>query len=123
MWDEAAVCREGPSEAGYYPNASRALGLPISAFRVIYPQGYYGRSVLGHPVFISRPAAFDPRAVDACLSLEGVMRYHWHAMVHDFGRRLGEAKERDEGFVDYQCLCVLDLKGLTAAHLNKKTLR
>ena len=50
------------------------------------------------------------------------MRYHWHAMVHEFGVRLGEARRLDPSFKDYQCLCVIDVKGLSPSHLNKKTL-
>ena len=58
-----------PASHEYYPSPSAALGLPASAFTSLYPQGYFGHSLSGHPVFISKPSAMDARAVDACLSL------------------------------------------------------
>jgi len=148
---EASECRRVPEENEFYKSAQvkkrrkgrrgthdhhlnhrhshfsplsfqESLRIHPSIYLTLYPQGYFGFAKNGSPVYISRPSHINVSTLDCCLSLTNILRYHWHAMQVEFGDMLRVGKGRD-GEMKFQCVCVVDLRGLNVGQLNKKTMR
>lgn len=122
MVEEATACRMAPKMDNFYPDPNEALGCDTSTYLSQYPQLYSGFAKNGAPLFISKPGALNVDAVECCTTLPNILKYHWHSMVHDFGSRLREFKEKDPKFTNFQCVCILDLEHLTMSKLSKRTL-
>jgi hypothetical protein len=125
MIAEAHEVRSTPSSFDFYPDPHQALGIRPAVYLNLYPQGYFGYAKNSAPVFISKPSAIDVNSLYCCLSLENIMRYHWHAMQVEFVKELSKSRASNSGSGDNpaQCVCIVDLRGLSASQLNKRTLR
>jgi len=75
-----------------------ALGCSPSLFLAHYPQLYPGFAKNGCPLFISKPGLIDIDAIECITSVDGILKFHWHVMCHDFAGRLKKAKEADKNF-------------------------
>lgn len=122
MVAEAADISKDAREDGFYPDAQKALGAPAPVFLTQYPQLYCGCAKNGCPIFISKPGMLNVQGMECMTTLNGIIRYHWHAMMHDFTNRLAERRKNNPDFNRFECLCVLDLSGLRASSLNKRAL-
>eukprot|EP00980_Cylindrotheca_fusiformis_P000782 scaffold184_cov125-Cylindrotheca_fusiformis.AAC.17 len=122
MVEEATVCRNEAKLAGFYPDPSAALGCETSHYLSQYPQLYSGFAKSGAPLFISKPGVLNTDAVECVTTVQNIVKFHWHAMMHDFGGRLRAYKAKNPNFKRFECVCVMDLEHLTMGHLSQKTL-
>lgn len=99
MVEEATEVRADARSKDFYPDPKDALGCDPSMFFAQYPQLYCGNAKNGAVVFISKPGVLNVDAMECVTTLEGIIRYHWHAMMHDFANRLREKKAQDPEFV------------------------
>lgn len=122
MVEEATECREAPSRNGYYPDPKEALGVDSSLFISQYPQLYSGFAKSGCPVFYTKPGRLDIEGIECITTLNGIIKYHWHVMQHDYQQRLLKYKEENPTFKRFECVTVLDLDHLTVSKLGSSTL-
>lgn len=155
MVDEATKVRADAKAAGFYPDPKVALGVDTAIYIANYPQLYTGRAKSGVPLYISKPGVLNVDAIECITTLDGIVKYHWHVMMHDFANRLRATKEEDPdrkrcvqqvrraceanlfhtmissyfrssllhlNICRFECLCVLDLAGLTTAQLTSRAL-
>lgn len=62
-------------------------------------------------------------AIGCLTSLPNIINYHWHAMMHEYAKKLHEECISSNGkFKRYECVCILDLAKLTASQLGKREL-
>ena len=124
MVEKATECTSQPRKHNFYPSSSQALGCDTFLYIKQYPQVYYGHAKNGCPVFYSKPALLNIQAVECLTSLKNLVNFHWNAMMHEFVRKLDDQyKLSNETFKRYECVCILDLKHLTAAQLSKRPLK
>lgn len=122
MVEEATAERSVPREAGYYPDPEAALGVDPSIFISQYPQLYSGFSKDGCPVFYSKPGVLNIDGIECITTLDGILKFHWHVMQHDYKERLLQFKKENPSFTRFECVSVLDLTGLAVSALNSRTL-
>lgn len=148
MVEEATSVRKDAKEKDFYPDPVDALGVDSSLFFAQYPQLYTGYSKKGVPVFISKPGILNVDGMECITTLDGIIKFHWHVMMHDFANRLRKQKEADPDkfkrcelryqvvvefigtgltfsvifFFRFDCFCILDLNHLTGAQLSNRAL-
>lgn len=122
MIEEATQTRDVAKKVDFYPEPEAALGCDMSTYFAQYPQLYSGFAKNGCPVFISKPGVLNVDAVECITTIEGIVKFHWYIMMHDFANRLRKQKKDDENFKRFECVCVLDLEHLTMGQLNSKSL-
>jgi len=122
MIEEATKTRAEAKKSNFYPNHEDSLGCGLSLYYAQYPQLYSGVSKNGAPLFISKPGILNVDAVECITTLDGIVKFHWYIMMHDFANRLREQKKNDPSFKRFECTCVLDLSGLALSQLNSRTL-
>lgn len=121
MIEEATDCRADVKSNNFYPSLDVALGVESSLYKKEYPQLYYGSTKDGYPLFISQPGRMNIDAIELLTTKSGLINYHWHDMMHQFGRKLKASKDKSNGkFMRYECVCILDLKDLSASKLGKR---
>lgn len=91
-----------PVPAYIKPTDLRAAlnGVDPAVILAEYPQIYVPNcfSKTGCPVFISKPGMVNMAALDCITGVDGIMKYHWHSMMHDFVNCLSARKKRDPDF-------------------------
>lgn len=122
MVEEATAARAEAKAMDFYTDPKLALGCDMSVYFAQYPQLYSGFAKNGCPIFISKPGVLNVDAVECITSLQGIVKFHWYIMMHDFGGRLRAQKAKDPHFKRFECVCVLDLENLTMGQLNSKSL-
>lgn len=123
MIEEATEVRKDAKSHEFYPNPVDALGCEASLFYAQYPQLYTGQAKNGVPLFISKPGILNVDGMEVITTLDGILKFHWYIMMHDFANRLRTQKAKDpQNFKRFECLCVLDLANLTMSQLSRKTL-
>jgi hypothetical protein len=98
MVEQAVETSSEPRAKGFYPNPVDALGCDARLFFANYPQLYHGVSNNGVVVFFSKPGILSVDGMECITTLEGILRFHWHIMMHDFSRRLRDLKAKDPNF-------------------------
>jgi hypothetical protein len=93
MIEEATQVRKEAKSKEFYPNPVDALGVDPSVFFAQYPQLYSGLTKLGVPIFISKPGILNVDGIECITTLDGIIKFHWHVMMHDFANRLLARKE------------------------------
>lgn len=111
-----------PSAEKYYPDPKEALGVEPQLYISQYPQLYQGYAKSGAPAFYSKPGKLNISAITSMTTMDGILKYHWYAMIHDFGTRLRTKKESDPNFTKFQCMIVMDLGGLGMAQVTQRAL-
>lgn len=102
MIEEATEVRKSAKAVNFYPNAVDALGVDKSLFFAQYPQIYSGFTKRGVPVFFSKPGVLNVDGMECITTLDGILKFHWHIMMHDFAERLRKQKANDpENFKKY----------------------
>jgi len=101
MVEEATKTRQEPKEKHFYPNPVDALGCQASLFFAQYPQLYYGLAKNGALLFISKPGILNVDGMECITTLDGIIRFHWHVMMHDFANRLRAEKAKNPNFKRY----------------------
>jgi hypothetical protein len=122
MIEEATATRKEAKSVDFYPDPIAALGCDMSVYFAQYPQLYSGFAKNGAPLFISKPGVLNVDAVELITTLQGIVKFHWHIMMHDFGSRLRQQKAKDPHFKRFECVCVLDLEHLTMGQLSSRAL-
>ena len=123
MVEEATQCRHEPSKRDFYPDGHAALGVEPSVYHAQYPQMYYGYAAGGHPLFISRVGRLNAEGVSCVTTMDGILHYHWHDMMHSYVKRLDRQRRKSDGsFKRYEVVCIIDLDGLTTGHITKRAL-
>jgi len=122
MVEEATECRAEAKIANFWPDPSNAIGCDLSHYITQYPQLYSGFGKNGVPVFISKPGVLNTDAVECVTTIDNVVHFHWYGQMHDFGDRLRGYKQKNPEFKRFECICILDLEGLTMAQLSQRTL-
>jgi hypothetical protein len=120
MVETAVHMRRDHSKHNFYPDAKRALGVEPSIFISQYPQLYCGQCKGGYPLFISKPGVLNVSGVECITTMQGILRYHWHAMVHDFGGFLRASKKSDPNFHRFEVVCIIDLENLAVSNVGKR---
>lgn len=95
MVEEATQVRKAAKDVDFYPNPVDALGVDASLFFVQYPQLYSGYTKRGVPLFISKPGILNVDGMECITTLDGILKFHWHIMMHDFATRLQTQKAKD----------------------------
>lgn len=99
MVEEATLVRKAAKGKNFYPDAHDALGVDKSLFFAQYPQLYSGATKQGVPVFISKPGILNVDGMECITTLDGILKFHWHVMMHDFANRLRTQKAKNpDGF-------------------------
>jgi len=122
MVNEATAVRATPRELEYYPIPEDALGVDPSIFVSQYPQLYAGFSKSGCPVFYSKPGLLNIDGVECITTLDGILKFHWHVMQHEYKQILLQFKKENPSFERFECVSVLDLSGLSITSLGSRTL-
>jgi hypothetical protein len=122
MVEEATEVRADARRHDFYPDPVQALGCEPSVFMAQYPQLYHGRGKNGCPVFISKPGVLNVDGMECITTLDGILKFHWHVMMHDYKNRLLKHKESHPDFNNFQCICVTDLEHLSTSQLSKRAL-
>jgi hypothetical protein len=108
MVEEATQVRKVAKTKDFYPNPVDALGCDSSLFFDQYPQLYSGHAKNGSPLFISKPGILNVDGMECITTLDGIIKFHWHIMMHDFANRLREQKAADpENFNRYVFIIAL----------------
>ena len=95
MVEQATECRETPRQHDFYPDAVQSLGCDSALYYAIYPQLYTGWAKNGAPLFISKPGVLNVDGMECITSLDGILKFHWHVMMHDFASRLHAQKAKN----------------------------
>lgn len=98
MVEEATQVRKAAKAKSFYPNPVDALGVDASLFFAQYPQLYSGYTKQGVPVFISKPGILSVDGMECITTLDGILKFHWHVMMHDFANRLRAQKAKNPDF-------------------------
>lgn len=122
MIEEATEMRKPPKQFNFFPEAFDALGCRKSVYLKQYPQTCVGYCKSGHPVYFSKPGQLSVNGLECVTTIQGVLNYHWHDMVHNFGGMLKKTMDAKDGCSRFECVCIIDLSGLTAAKLSKRAL-
>ena len=122
MVEEATEVRADAGKHGFYPDPVSALGCGPSLYMHMYPQLYHGKAKNGCPVFISKPGVLNSDGMECITSLDGILKFHWHVMLHDFKNRLIRHKEQHPDFCNFQTVTIIDLEHLSSAQLSKRAL-
>lgn len=122
MIEEATKVRAEARSHEFYPDPVEALGCEPSVFISQYPQLYHGSAKNGCPVFISKPGVLNVDAIECITTLDGIVKYHWHVMMHDYKQRLLKHKDAHPEFNNFQCVSVLDLEHLSTSQLSQRAL-
>ena len=123
MVAEATECRQEPGRHAFYSDGHAALGVEPSVYHAQYPQMYYGYAAGGHPLFISRVGRLNAEGVSCVTTMDGILRYHWHDMMHSYVKRLDRQRRKSDGsFKRCEVVCIIDLEGLTTGHITKRAL-
>ena len=122
MVEEATVCRKDPKAADFFEDPSKALGCDMALYMAQFPQIYSGFDKRGIPLFFSKPGVLNIDAVECIKTLDGILKFHWFFMVHDFGGRLRSQKADRPGFNRFEAVCILDLAHLSISQLGSRTL-
>jgi hypothetical protein len=94
MIEEATEVRKSAKVMDFYPNPIDALGVDKSLFFAQYPQLYSGFTKKGVPVFFSKPGVLNVDGMECITTLDGILKFHWHIMMHDFASRLRDQKAK-----------------------------
>ena len=122
MVEEATEVRADARKHDFYPDPVSALGCGPSLFMHTYPQLYHGKAKNGCPLFISKPGVLNTDGMECITSLDGILKFHWHVMIHDFKNRLMEHKKAHPDFCNFQTVTVIDLEHLSSSQLSKRAL-
>uniref|UniRef100_A0A7S1C136 CRAL-TRIO domain-containing protein n=1 Tax=Corethron hystrix TaxID=216773 RepID=A0A7S1C136_9STRA len=122
MIDTAVSLRKEAAVHSFYPNPRDALGCSASAFLSQYPQLYAGRAKIGCPLHISCPGKLNLDGLQALTTIDHMLRFQWHSMVHVFGGNLRSCAKEFEGFKRYQVVSILDLDGVSISMINSTVL-
>ena len=122
MVEEATEVRADARKHDFYPDPVQALGCEPSVFMAQYPQLYHGHAKNGCPVFISKPGVLNVDGMECITTLDGILKFHWHVMMHDYKQRLLKHKEAHPDFSNFQCVCVIDLDHLSTGQLSQRAL-
>ena len=95
MVEEATEVRKDAKANNFYPNPVDALGCEASLFYAQYPQLYSGNAKVGVPLFISKPGILNVDGMETITTLDGILKFHWFIMMHDFAKRLRAQKAKD----------------------------
>ena len=95
MVEEATEVRKEAKAKDFYPDPLDALGCEASLFYAQYPQLYCGYAKSGVPVFISKPGILNVDGMETITTLDGIIKFHWFIMMHDFAKRLRGQKAKD----------------------------
>lgn len=101
MVEEATECRAQARSHDFYPEAVDALGCSAALFYALYPQVYTGFAKCGAPLFISKPGILNVDGMECITTLDGIVKFHWHVMIHDFAARLRARQLEDPTFKRY----------------------
>lgn len=124
MVEEATQCTSEPRRHNFYPSPTEALGCDASLYTQQYPQVYFGHAKNGCPVFYSKPARMEIKAVESLTSLANIINFHWNAMMHDLVRKFKDQYVSSDGkFKRYEIMCIMDLKDLSSSQLAKRPLK
>jgi len=123
MVEQATETRKDAKAKDFYPNPVDALGVDSSLFFALYPQLYTGSAKSGVPLFISKPGILNVDGMECITTLDGIIKFHWHIMMHDFANRLRAQKAKSpDTFKRFECFCILDLEHLTTSQLSSRAL-
>mmetsp|Transcript_41845 Transcript_41845/g.61237 ORF Transcript_41845/g.61237 Transcript_41845/m.61237 type:complete len:447 (+) Transcript_41845:169-1509(+) len=122
MIEEATEVRKEARLKDFYPDPIEALGADPSIYLALYPQCYSGVAKTGAPVFWSKPGVLNVDGMECITSLDGILKYHWYVMMHDYANRLRSQKVKDPEFNRFECVAVMDLDHLTTAQVSQRAL-
>mmetsp|Transcript_30203 Transcript_30203/g.63276 ORF Transcript_30203/g.63276 Transcript_30203/m.63276 type:complete len:450 (-) Transcript_30203:150-1499(-) len=122
MIEEATEVRKEARKHDFYPDPVSALGCEPSVFMAQYPQLYHGHAKNGCPVFISKPGVLNVDGMECITTLDGILKFHWHVMMHDYKTRLLKHKEANPNFNRFECVVVIDLDHLSSSQLSSRAL-
>jgi len=120
MVEAATNMRREPAKNNFYPDPEKALGVEPSIYIAQYPQLYCGIAKEGYPLFISKPGVLNISGIECITTIEGILRYHWFAMIHDFAARLREQKSANPKFNRFEVVCIIDLENLAVSNVGKR---
>jgi len=122
MVEEATQVRADARKEDFYPDPCAALGCEVGAFTAQFPQLYSGYAKNGCPLFISKPGVLNVDGMECITTLDGILKFHWYAMMHDYKNRLLKHKESYPDFNYFQSVNVIDLDHLSTSQLSQRAM-
>ena len=101
MIDDAMVLQKDARAQNFYPDPKIALGVDEAVFKSLYPQVFCGRAKNNCPLFIMKPGAVDINALECVTTIDSMIKYQFHCMVHGDGDEYREAQKIDPNFNRY----------------------
>ena len=98
MVEEATKVRADAKKDNFYPDPADALGCDAGLYFNMYPQLYYGSSKSGVPLYFSKAGVLNVDGVEQITTLDGIIKFHWFIMMHDYANRLRAQKAKDPNF-------------------------
>lgn len=106
----------------YFPDPSAALGAPLNVFLTQLPSLYSGCAKNGSPVSYAFAANLSVEGIECLTELENIEKYAWFSSLHRFKAEIARAQTINPDVVRCEAIQIVDLKGLNASVLNKRTL-
>jgi hypothetical protein len=124
-----------------------AIGAPVNVLLSQMPTFYFGCAKNGSPVAYARAAGLSIEGIECVTELSRIENYSWYVTLHKFKSQVARAQQFNPDMVRYvlwpaehsvilfyfshlqpvsnarcEAIQVIDLKGLNASALNKRTL-
>ena len=122
MMDKDVVNWKIIEENDFYPTFEDAVGCPGSVFLTQFPVLFSGKAKNGCPLNYLMLGRARMEGVECVTNVDRVKCYTVHTIMYQFKKEVALAQAYDPDVVRCECIMVVDLKGLDASQLNKKTL-
>ncbi|CAB9515772.1 Phosphatidylinositol/phosphatidylcholine transfer protein [Seminavis robusta] len=106
----------------YFPDPNEALGAPVNVLLSQLPTLYAGCAKNGAPVAYAKARDLSIEGIECVTELSRIEKYAWFAILHKFKAQVARAQQMNPNVVRCEAIQVVDLKGLNASALNKRTL-
>jgi hypothetical protein len=106
----------------FYPSIEIAVGCPASVFLAQFPYFFFGNSKNGCPVRYLMAGRLKGEGIECVTELDCIKGYMWHSTMHKFKKQVAAAQAHNPDIVRCETIEIIDLKGLEASQVNKKTL-
>ena len=120
MVEEATECRKEPGEHNFYPDPEEALGVDPFVYIQQFPS--FTPAMPNPAALSSSPSQGSVDRMECITTLDGIYRYHWHVMMHDYANRLVENKRKMSNSPASNAFASCDLDGLSTAQITTRAL-
>jgi hypothetical protein len=106
----------------FYPSIESAVGCSASVFLGQFPYFFYGNAKNGCPVRYLMAGRVKVVGLECVTELDSIKVYMWHSIMHQFKQQVAAGQAHNPDIVRCETVEIIDMKGLEASQVNKKTL-